>query len=77
MGIQVVWFKKDLRISDHQPLWTAAQTGDPVVPLYVVEPDSWRQPYASRRHWLPTHAALAELRRELARLGQPLVIRVG
>lgn len=77
IGIQVVWFKKDLRLSDHQPLWVAAQTGDPILPLYVVEPEYWQQPYASRRHWLVTHTALGELRRDLARLGQPLVIRIG
>ncbi len=33
---QVVWFKRDLRTTDHRPL-TSAATG-PMIPLYVVEP---------------------------------------
>ena len=41
--IQVVWFKRDLRIRDHAPLAEAAVAG-PVPPLYVVEPDYWRLP---------------------------------
>ena len=38
-GITIVWFKRDLRIHDHVPLAEAARTG-PVLPLYIVEPDS-------------------------------------
>ncbi|GAB4214130.1 MAG: deoxyribodipyrimidine photo-lyase [Synechococcales cyanobacterium] len=75
--VHIVWFKKDLRVSDHRPLFQAAATGDPVLPLYIVEPDYWRQPYASSRHWRFTHDCLVDLRRALSRLGQPLVIRVG
>jgi len=37
-NVQVVWFKRDLRVHDHAPLCAAANAG-PVVPLYVVEPD--------------------------------------
>ena len=37
-GLQVVWFKRDLRVRDHAPLWHAAQRG-PVLGLYVYEPE--------------------------------------
>lgn len=74
--LQVVWFKRDLRITDHAPLALAAAAG-PVLPIYIVEPELWQQPDASGRHWAFIREALLELRTELAALGQPLVIRHG
>lgn len=76
VGLQVVWFKRDLRVADHGALARAAQAG-PVLPLYVVEPAYWQQPDASARQWGFVAETLAELREALARLGQPLVIRIG
>ena len=74
--LQIVWFKRDLRVVDHRPLLEASRLG-PVLPLMVVEPDLWQQPDASGRQWQFCAESLQELRQELARLGQPLVIRVG
>ena len=75
-GVQVVWFKRDLRVRDHAPLAAAAGLG-PVLPLYIVEPELWRQPDASGRQWGFARESLAELRADLAELGMPLVVRVG
>ena len=75
-SLQVVWFKRDLRLVDHRPLLQACQQG-PVLPLVVVEPELWQQPDASARQWEFCAEGLAELRRDLAGLGQPLVVRVG
>jgi len=74
--IQVVWFKRDLRTLDHEPLARAATAG-PVLPLYVVEPDYWRLADTSARHWIAQRAAVEELSRRLAKLGAPLIVRVG
>ena len=74
--LQVVWFKRDLRLADHGPLLLASRLG-PVLPLVVVEPELWRQPDASARQWQFCRESLEELRAELAALGQPLVVRVG
>ena len=49
-GVQIVWFKRDLRVNDHRPLRLASERG-PVLPLLVVEPELWRQPDASARQW--------------------------
>lgn len=73
----IVWFKRDLRVHDHAPLFEASQTGLPVIPLYIIEPDYWQQPFASQRHWQFIHDCLVGLRQDCAALGQPLVIRVG
>ena len=75
--LSLVWFKRDLRIHDHAPLAAACAAGLPVLPLYVVEPDYWQQPFASRRHWHFIHDSLTELREDCASLGQPLVVRIG
>lgn len=76
MALHVVWFKRDLRIHDHAPLVEAAARG-PVLPLYVAEPGYWRLPDASGRQWEAIADGLRELREDLARLGQPLVLRQG
>ncbi len=75
-GTQIVWFKRDLRVTDHRPLVEAAAAG-PVLPLYVVEPELWRQPDMSARHWAFLRDCLVELRSSLSGLGVPLVVRRG
>jgi deoxyribodipyrimidine photo-lyase len=74
--LHVVWFKRDLRGADHRPLAEAAARGL-VLPLYVVEPELWREPDSSGRQWAFCRESLIELREALAALGQPLVVRVG
>lgn len=74
--LNVVWFKRDLRIEDHRPLAAAAQAGN-VMPLYIVEPDLWRQPDASARQWDFAAECLTGLQQALAALGQPLCVMIG
>lgn len=74
--LQVVWFKRDLRVQDHRPLARAAEAG-PVLPVFIVEPALWREPDMSARQWGFAAECLEELRAALAGLGQPLVIRIG
>ncbi len=76
LSVQIVWFKRDLRAKDHKALAMAAELG-PVLPLYIIEPELWRQPDASYRQWAFVAETLFELREDLARLGQPLLIRTG
>ena len=76
MALQLVWFKRDLRLEDHRPLIQALGHGD-VLPLYIVEPDLWLQQDASGRQWEFCREALLDLRQAMAALGQPLVIRCG
>jgi len=74
--VDPVWFKRDLRIEDHAPLARAAANG-PVIPLYILEPELWRQPDMARRHYEFLRECLGELDHDLGALGQPLVLRVG
>ncbi len=58
--LQVLWFKKDLRWTDHAPLVRAAQAG-PVLPIWVDEPEAWAQPDAATQHRAFAHECLVEL----------------
>ena len=50
MKLQVVWFKRDLRLEDHAALSAAASKG-PVLPLLAVEPEYWHGDDTSRRQY--------------------------
>ncbi len=75
-ALNIVWFKRDLRIADHRPLFEAARRG-PVLPLMIIEPGLWREPDASERQFAFMRECAAELTEALGGLGQPLVVRVG
>jgi deoxyribodipyrimidine photo-lyase len=65
-----------LRLSDHEPLRSAALFG-PVLALYIVEPDYWKLSDSSRRHWHFIFDSLMELQGELLARGLKLIVRVG
>ncbi|MAJ82020.1 MAG: deoxyribodipyrimidine photolyase, partial [Legionellales bacterium] len=74
--MQIVWFKRDLRINDHVCLSQASSTG-PVIPLYIIEPKLWMSPDLSHRHYEFLKECLAELNDHLTQLGQPLILKFG
>lgn len=71
----IVWFRRDLRLSDNPAFYAAAQTGRAVIPLYVFETDNPRPLGGASRWWL--HQSLASLAADLKVLGLPLVLRKG
>ena len=75
--INIIWFKRDLRTTDHAPLLAASKSTLPILPLYVVELDYWTESFSSRRHWHFIHDCLIDLNDSLAKLGQPLIIKIG
>lgn len=75
--MQVVWFKRDLRVYDHAALAAAAASGEAVLPLYIIEPELWTQPELSGRHFEFLLECLADLDASLSQRGAPLVVRVG
>lgn len=74
--MNLVWFKRDLRVHDHEPLVRAAAAG-PIIPLYVIEPEYWLEPDTSHRQYRFLQDSLHDLAHQLASLGQPLWIHVG
>ena len=67
-SINIVWFKRDLRLRDHAPLHDALADGLPVMLLYVFEPSVWNDPHYSARHWRFVNESLADLNKQLIEL---------
>ena len=74
--LEVVWFKRDLRVHDHAPLTEAARRG-PVLPLFIYEEDVITADDFSSRHLGFLNECLSELSEELTKLCTPLVTKRG
>lgn len=74
--LQVVWFKRDLRLHDHTALLQASRRG-PLLCLYVFEPDYWQLPDTSQRQWDFTRECLQDLHLELQVKGASLCVCSG
>lgn len=70
----ILWFRRDLRLSDHPALASAAAaaTGSPVLGLFVIDPALWEPAGDVRRSYL-----LASLRALDEGMGGRLVVRLG
>ena len=73
---QIVWLRRDLRLSDQPALHAAAQAG-PVIAVYVLDDDTpkHRKMGGASRWWL--HHSLASLEKDLQALGSRLILRRG
>jgi deoxyribodipyrimidine photo-lyase len=72
----LLWFRRDLRLSDHAALHAAAASGLPVVPVFLWTPeDGDEAPGASSGWWL--HQSLVALERSLRARGSRLIVRSG
>ena len=76
-ALQVVWFKRDLRVNDHRPLAEAARDGRPLLALYVYEPEIVGAEDFDPSHLVFINQALAELAARLRAVGGRLTTRVG
>ena len=76
MTVQIIWFKRDLRVHDHLVLAAAARRG-PVLPLIVVEPDYWQLPDTSARQWQFWRGCIESLAHDIGCAGGRLLIRQG
>ncbi|MEM8802196.1 MAG: FAD-binding domain-containing protein [Pseudomonadota bacterium] len=74
--LQVVWFKRDFRLTDNAALTAAAVKG-PVLPLVIYEPTLWAGPERSGRQDMFMRGAMASLERDLRGRGAELCTRVG
>jgi len=73
----IVWYRDDLRLSDHPALHAAAKTGAPVIALFVLDEASagLRSPGGAVRWWLAQ--SLRALAASLEAKGGALVLRRG
>ena len=73
---QLVWFKKDLRIKDHSPLYQASKNGKCLC-LFVYEDEIISADDFDTRHFNFLNQSLIDLRKKLKELGGDLIIRKG
>ena len=64
-AINIVWFKRDLRLTDHEPLFHAQQSGLPIVLLYFFEPSVMVYDDSDVRHWRFVYESILELQTKL------------
>lgn len=69
-ALQIVWFKRDLRLRDHLPLQWAAEGDSPTLLLYLLEPELLAQPDSDPRHWRFVCQSIQELNTQLEPHGQ-------
>lgn len=75
-AINVVWLKRDLRLSDHQPLASAVESGLTLL-FYVFEPNLVNDPHYDLRHWRFVWQSIQDLNRQLARFNTQVYLFYG
>lgn len=76
--IQVMWFRRDLRLTDNAALYHALRTGVPVLPIFIFDRNILDQleDKADRRVEF-IHVALSEMQMQLTSMGSSLEVYYG
>ena len=75
--MNIVWFKRDLRLVDHEPLAAAIDQGEPLLLLYIIEPMLIRDAHYRGRHWHFIAQSLNELNQQLQPYGATIQVLEG
>ncbi len=75
--INILWFKRDLRLQDHLPLKTAIEDELPILMTYIPEPSLLSAPYSDERHWRFVIESIRDLNIKLAKHSQQIYILFG
>ena len=70
--MQVLWFKRDLRLSDHLPLFESMRNAKHhglVLPLYIHEPSQIRDVHTARQHQAFVHECIDDLQQQFKAVG--------
>jgi deoxyribodipyrimidine photo-lyase len=63
--VNIIWFKRDLRFTDHEPLFIAQQENIPVLLVYFFEPSVMAYDDSDVRHWRFVYESLQEMQSKL------------
>ena len=72
--INIVWFKRDLRFTDHAPLYFAQQEAVSILLLYCFEPSVMAGPDSDVRHWRFVYQSLQNMQEKLTDVNGVLYI---
>ena len=64
--VNIVWFKRDLRLVDHEPLFMAHQDNLPILLVYFFEPSVMSYDDSDVRHWRFIYESLNYLQSKLS-----------
>jgi deoxyribodipyrimidine photo-lyase len=73
-AINIVWFKRDLRLADHEPLARAVAAGLPTLLLYFFEPTVMACSDADLRHWRFVQESITDLNQRLPICSRVLMV---
>lgn len=59
--VNIVWFKRDLRLSDHAPLKNAIENSLPIILVYIFENVLIEDEHYSERHWKFVNDCLTDM----------------
>lgn len=76
-SINLVWLKRDLRLSDHVPLHAAEQSGLPYLMLFVFEPSVISQADTSLRHLQFQYHSILDMNARLSRVKRAVCVQYG
>ena len=74
MSVNIVWFRRDLRLSDNPALYTATQNGRPIIPLFILDENTNSAGAAFK--WR-LGLSLESLSLDLKRYNSKLILRKG
>lgn len=70
--VNIIWFKRDLRFTDHEPLFMAQQENIPILLVYFFEPSIMAHDDSDVRHWRFVYESLKEMQSKLKSIGAQL-----
>jgi deoxyribodipyrimidine photo-lyase len=74
--VNIVWLKRDLRLSDHEPLAQAIKSGITLL-YYVFEPLLINDPHYDERHWRFVTQSIEDLNAQLAAFNSRVYVYLG
>ena len=75
--INIVWLKRDLRLTDHLPLYNAIQKQEAFIILYIYEPLLIGDVHYDERHWRFIQQSLSDIQDELQSHNKGLTVAFG
>ena len=76
--VNIIWFRRDLRLNDNAALFHALQSGIPVLPIFIFDKNILDQlEQKADRRVAFIHAALKEMQQKLLKMGSSLEVYYG
>ena len=75
--VNIIWFRRDLRLEDNQAVFEAVQAGEAILPIFIIDPYFYSWPEVGQKRVRFMFESLQNLHLNLLKLGSELVILEG